>query len=109
MSKATAKPGTTLRERLRAALLEGGTTVRDLSGTLGVTEKDAPDHLAHLARPLAHHGERLAVTPASCISCDSSSASGRSSPGPARAPLAAAPASTLRSSASSGSSGYSNW
>lgn len=59
----------TLREALRRALRAGPATARDLSAEIGVREKDVADHLAHLARSLAHRGERLVVEPATCVAC----------------------------------------
>jgi transcriptional regulator len=61
--------GATIRELLREALLAGPATARDLSGLVGVREKDVAEHLAHLSLSLARRGERLEVTPASCIAC----------------------------------------
>ncbi len=61
--------GATIREQLREVLLGGAVTARDLSGVVGVREKDAAEHLTHLSRSLARRGERLEVTPASCIAC----------------------------------------
>ncbi len=58
-----------MREALRSALREGPATARDLSVLAGIREKDVAEHLAHLARSLAHKGERLAVDPATCIAC----------------------------------------
>jgi hypothetical protein len=62
--------GETLRETLRRTLREGGpATARDLSRAAGIREKDVAQHLAHLARSLAHRGERLVVEPATCLAC----------------------------------------
>jgi transcriptional regulator len=61
--------GETLRETLRRVLAEGPATARDLSAAAGIREKDVAEHLAHLARSLAHRGERLAVEPAACLAC----------------------------------------
>jgi predicted Zn-ribbon and HTH transcriptional regulator len=61
--------GETVREALRAALLRGPATARDLSAEVGLREKDVAEHLAHLRRSLAHRGERLAVEPATCLAC----------------------------------------
>jgi transcriptional regulator len=59
----------TVRETLRAALAEGPSTAKELSRRAGVRERDVAEHLAHLARSLAAHGERLIVEPASCLDC----------------------------------------
>jgi hypothetical protein len=67
--RAPAARQATVREALRAALLRAPATARDLSGEVGLRERDVADHLAHLARSLPHRGERLVVHPASCIAC----------------------------------------
>jgi hypothetical protein len=61
--------GATIRQQLREVLLGEAVTARDLSGLVGVREKDVAKHLTHLSRSLARRGERLEVTPASCIAC----------------------------------------
>jgi len=59
----------TTRAALRRALREAPATARELSVAVGIREKDVADHLAHLSRSLAQHGERLVVEPATCIAC----------------------------------------
>ncbi len=59
----------TVREELREALLDSPATARELSGRVGLREKDVAEHLAHLSRSLGRRGERLAIAPASCIEC----------------------------------------
>lgn len=59
----------TLRQALLDALRAGPATARDLSGLVGISEKDVPAHLEHLRRSLRHSAERLAVEPASCSAC----------------------------------------
>jgi predicted Zn-ribbon and HTH transcriptional regulator len=59
----------TVRARLRAALLAGPQTARDLSQRVGIPEHDVPDHLAHVERSLAPHGERLVIEAPTCFAC----------------------------------------
>jgi transcriptional regulator len=59
----------TVREALRAVLVEGPASARDLSERVGIRERDVAEHLEHLARSLAARGERLAVEPATCLAC----------------------------------------
>jgi predicted Zn-ribbon and HTH transcriptional regulator len=59
----------TVREALRRVLRAGPATARDLSGEIGVREKDVAQHLEHLERSALHRGERLVVVPASCLGC----------------------------------------
>ncbi len=61
--------GATVREELRAALIDGPATARELSARAGLREKDVVEHLEHLARSLEHRGEQLVVEPAACIAC----------------------------------------
>jgi predicted Zn-ribbon and HTH transcriptional regulator len=56
-----------LRDALRAA--PEPATIRELSQTLGISERDLYDHLEHLARSLPHADERLSVDPARCLGC----------------------------------------
>lgn len=60
----------TVRAALLAALEEGEpATAKDLSGAVGIREKDVPGHLEHLAKSLQREGRKLKMTPASCIAC----------------------------------------
>jgi predicted Zn-ribbon and HTH transcriptional regulator len=59
----------TVRAALRQALRAGPRTARELSGAVGVPEKQVAAHLEHLARSLKAAGERLRVEPARCQDC----------------------------------------
>lgn len=61
----------TLRAALRAALTGAPAplTAKELSGAVGLREKDVAEHLAHLERSLRAEGLRLEVTPAECLAC----------------------------------------
>ena len=59
----------TIREGLRAELLRGPATARELSQRVGISEKDVAGHLEHLERSSRARGERLVVEPAACIAC----------------------------------------
>jgi predicted Zn-ribbon and HTH transcriptional regulator len=59
----------TVRIALRQALRAGPRTARELSGAVGVPEKQVAAHLEHLARSLKAAGERLRVEPARCQDC----------------------------------------
>jgi len=61
--------GITVRELMADQLRQGPTTARELSVLVGVSEKDVPEHLEHLEKSLKRKGERLVVTPSSCIAC----------------------------------------
>jgi predicted Zn-ribbon and HTH transcriptional regulator len=60
----------TLRQSLQAALRQGWTTAHELSGLVGVREKDVATHLAHIDRTLRRQGEGLEMEPAACLACD---------------------------------------
>lgn len=69
MSDDTQLPAGTVRERLRATLLEGPQTARDLSQRVGIPEHDVAGHLEHVERSLKPHGERLVIEPPACLDC----------------------------------------
>ncbi len=64
--------GETIRRDLRTLLESESVTIRDISGALGVSEKDVVPHLEHLARSLRGRSSagRLVVEPAVCLKCD---------------------------------------
>jgi transcriptional regulator len=59
----------TVREALLRHLREGPRTAHELSGLVGIPEKQVADHLAHVARSIRPTGERLRVEPARCLGC----------------------------------------
>lgn len=60
----------TARERIREALADGqSVTLRELSVLVGISERDLPQHLEHLARSLKAEGHQLVIEPAECLSC----------------------------------------
>ena len=76
-----------LREALLRHLREGPRTAHELSGLVGIPEKQVADHLAHVARSLRRTAERLRVDPAQCRDCGFVSGSGPASTGPRPAPF----------------------
>jgi predicted Zn-ribbon and HTH transcriptional regulator len=60
---------TTIREAIRHVLADGFATAREISGRVGVSEKDVAGHLEHLQRSLKAAGERLEIEPAKCLAC----------------------------------------
>lgn len=59
----------TLRAQLLERLREGPRTAKELSGLIGIREREVLDHLEHLRRSLHRSGERLIVAPAECRAC----------------------------------------
>ena len=61
----------TIRQMIAAALREGMLTSKDISRALGIREKEAIEHLPHVARTVNHAGgkERFVAEPSECLSC----------------------------------------
>lgn len=59
----------TVRSELRNALRGASSTSRELSQAIGASEREVLEHLPHLARSLAHEGERLVIDPSKCLAC----------------------------------------
>lgn len=59
----------TLRQQIMALLEEASLTALDISGAVGVGEKDVVRHLAHIQRSVAGGGRRLVVSPSTCRAC----------------------------------------
>mgnify|MGYP006291309389 CR=1 FL=1 len=62
-------PQQTLRQRLIALLEEAPCDQRDISQALRISEKEVPEHLAHIRRSLAAAGRTLDIQPAECLAC----------------------------------------
>jgi transcriptional regulator len=61
--------GATIRRRI-VSLLEGRTlSAKELSASLGVSEKEVCEHLRHVQRTARSGGWRFDVTPAVCRTC----------------------------------------
>ena len=58
----------TIRRDIIRLMMEGPVTPYDISGELGISEREAADHLAH-ALVTAKRKYRVEVTPALCGSC----------------------------------------
>ncbi|MBS3757907.1 MAG: transcriptional regulator [Desulfobacterales bacterium] len=59
----------TIREDITELLLQRELDAREISGEIGVSEKDVVAHLDHISRSLSRRGLKLVVTPARCFSC----------------------------------------
>lgn len=60
----------TLRQRMIALLREGELDAMELSSLLSIREKEVYEHLPHIARTLESTGEKLIITPYSCLKCN---------------------------------------
>jgi predicted Zn-ribbon and HTH transcriptional regulator len=66
---AEAKHEQTVRQRLVTLLEKETCDQRDISQALGISEKEIPDHLAHVRRSLLKTRRTLEIYPAECLAC----------------------------------------
>lgn len=59
----------TVRQQIIELLTNGEMDARELSREVGIKEKEAIEHLSHIARTLAVQGKKLAIRPAECLLC----------------------------------------
>jgi predicted Zn-ribbon and HTH transcriptional regulator len=76
----------TLRQEIERLLREAPRTALDLSKLVGISERDVPDHLAHLDRSLRRRAGSLRVEPVRCLGCDFTFAERRRFTRPGRCP-----------------------
>lgn len=60
----------TTRQKMISLLEENRMSVRDLSKTLSVREKDIFDHFEHISRSLKRKKKKLCIDPYQCQLCD---------------------------------------
>jgi len=59
----------TIRQKIIDLLSRQEMDVRQLSGQVGIQEKEVIEHLSHIARSLAVKGKKLTIRPAECLIC----------------------------------------
>jgi predicted Zn-ribbon and HTH transcriptional regulator len=59
----------TIRQQMIALLSEREMNAREISQAIGIREREAYDHLPHIARSTASQGKMLIVHPARCLAC----------------------------------------
>lgn len=59
----------TVRRRILSLLSERPLSAREISGRIGIPEREVYAHLPHVGRSAGRAGGRLAVTPAECRRC----------------------------------------
>jgi predicted Zn-ribbon and HTH transcriptional regulator len=59
----------TLRQEILMHLSQGSLSARDLSGLLGIPEKEVLPHLEHLRHSLRRSSVSLVIEPAQCLGC----------------------------------------
>jgi hypothetical protein len=64
-----AEAADTVRHRILVELEQGLVSALDLSGLVGIPEKEVAEHLGHIRRSLHHAGRQLVITPAECAAC----------------------------------------
>jgi hypothetical protein len=59
----------TVRRAILAELQQGPLSALDISGLVGIPEKDVAGHLEHIRQSLHRTGRRFIVQPAECVKC----------------------------------------
>ena len=59
----------TIRQQIIELLADAEMDARQLSGEVGIKEKEVYEHLAHIARSLAAKGNKLTIRPSECLKC----------------------------------------
>ena len=59
----------TTRRAITDELLLGMRTVRELSQTLGISEKEVIGHLPHVRQSAKHSGRDFVIEPSRCLKC----------------------------------------
>jgi predicted Zn-ribbon and HTH transcriptional regulator len=59
----------TLRQKIISLLSETELSAWEISGKMGISEKEVYEHLSHIARSVASQNKRVVITPADCQTC----------------------------------------
>ena len=59
----------TLRQKIISLLSDTEMSTREISGQVGIPEKEVVEHLAHIARSLASQNKKMVIAPAICLGC----------------------------------------
>ncbi|MBS3754577.1 MAG: transcriptional regulator [Desulfobacterales bacterium] len=59
----------TIRQQIIELLEHDPAEAREISGEIGISEKEVYEHLPHIARSLPRQGKKLNTQPARCIVC----------------------------------------
>ena len=59
----------TIRQKIISLLTETEMSAREISGEVGIAEKEVGEHLPHIARSVSSQGKKIIVTPAKCLTC----------------------------------------
>ena len=66
---ATSDNRQTIRQEIIDLLNSEELTIRDLSQTVSLQEKEIVDHLGHIERSLQRQGKKLMISPYTCLTC----------------------------------------
>ncbi|MGD1967416.1 MAG: ArsR family transcriptional regulator [Desulfobacterales bacterium] len=59
----------TIRQKIIFLLSEAELSAREISGEVGIPEKEVTEHLTHIARSVSSQGKKIIITPANCLAC----------------------------------------
>jgi predicted Zn-ribbon and HTH transcriptional regulator len=59
----------TIRQKIILLLSEAELSAREISGQVGISEKEVYEHLSHIARSVSSQDKQVVVTPANCLAC----------------------------------------
>ena len=60
----------TVRQKIIAALEEGECTAKEISGLIGIAEREVYEHLEHIRKTVQHKNAHFVIIPARCLHCD---------------------------------------
>ena len=60
----------TIRQKIISLLSAAEMSAREISGEVGISEKEVYAHLAHIARSVAAQDKNIVITPANCLACE---------------------------------------
>ena len=59
----------TIRQKIISLLCKEEMSAREISGEVGISEKEVYEHLSHIARSVASQNKKIVITPATCQTC----------------------------------------
>lgn len=59
----------TIRQKIISLLRKEEMSAREISGQVGISEKEVSEHLAHIARSVASQDKKVTIRPANCLAC----------------------------------------
>jgi predicted Zn-ribbon and HTH transcriptional regulator len=59
----------TLRQEIISLLIDEEMNAREISGEVGISEKEVYEHLSHISRSVTSQDQKVVITPANCLAC----------------------------------------